>query len=193
MNKTKSAIFKAAIKVFSSYGYTGATMDEIVNCAGVSKGSLYYHFKSKEELFNFIIDEGINLIIENVDEATKNIDNPLERLEISARVQLKYAYERKDLIKVIMSQLWGSEERNEIIRSKVKVLLNKANENLEDAMNKGNIEKRDSIFLSYSFLGMVFSSALYELLNEDESNYDESIEKFMINLKYGIVGKSSTL
>lgn len=193
MNKTKNTIFKAAIKIFSSYGYTGATMDEIVNNAGVAKGSLYYHFKNKEELFNFIVDEGVNLIIEKVDESTRNIDNPLEKLEISARVQLKYAYERKDLIKVIMSQLWGSEERNEIIRSKVKILLDRATENLEDAMNKGYIEKRDSIFSSYSFLGMLFSSALYELLNENDNDYEENIEKFMINLKYGIVGKSSAL
>ena len=30
MNKTKKAIFESAIKVFSNYGYTGATMDEVV-------------------------------------------------------------------------------------------------------------------------------------------------------------------
>lgn len=186
MNKTKSAIFESAVKVFSNYGYTGATMDEIVNVAGVAKGSLYYHFKSKEELFNFIIEEGINLISEEVNEATKDIDNPLERIETVARVQLKYVYDHKDFIKVIMSQIWGSEDRNNIIRTKVKVLLDQSKNNFERAINEGYIENNDPIFSSYSFLGMLFSSALYELLNEDDYDYDKVVDKFMSHLQYGI-------
>ena len=86
MNKTKKAIFESAIKVFSNYGYTGATMDEVVARAGVAKGSLYYHFKSKEELFIFIIKEGINLINGEIEEATKDIKDPYEIIKVSAKV-----------------------------------------------------------------------------------------------------------
>ncbi|MGN0025823.1 MAG: TetR/AcrR family transcriptional regulator, partial [Clostridium sp.] len=107
MNKTKRAIFESAIKVFSKSGYTGATMDEVVAKAGVAKGSLYYHFKSKEELFIFIIKEGMNLIHEEVEKATEGMDNPYEIIQESVKVMLKYVYENKDLFKVIISQLWG--------------------------------------------------------------------------------------
>ena len=78
MNKTKRAIFESAIQVFSNCGYSGATMDEVVARAGVAKGSLYYHFKSKEELFIFIIKEGMNLIHEEVEKATRDIKDPYE-------------------------------------------------------------------------------------------------------------------
>lgn len=188
MNKTKTAIFESAVKVFSNYGYTGATMDDIVNSAGVAKGTIYYHFKNKEELFNFIIDEGVNLILEKVDEATKDVVNPLEKIEISARVQFQYVYEKKDLIKLIISQLWGSEERNKIIRSKIRLLLDRATLNLRAAMDEGYIEKDDAVFSSYAFLGMLFSSALYELLNEAnyDYDYDHVVEKFLVLLKSGI-------
>lgn len=57
MNKTKNLIFKSAIKIFSESGYRGATMDDIAANAGLVKGTLYYHFKSKEEIFNFIVEE----------------------------------------------------------------------------------------------------------------------------------------
>lgn len=80
MNKTKRAIFESAIKVFSNSGYTGATMDEVVARAGVAKGSLYYHFKSKEKLLIFIIKEGIN---EDIDKATKCMDNHYEIIKES--------------------------------------------------------------------------------------------------------------
>ena len=55
MNKTKEAIYNASIDIFSRCGYTGASMDDIAVSAGVAKGTLYYHFKSKEELFLSLI------------------------------------------------------------------------------------------------------------------------------------------
>lgn len=192
MNKTKTAIFDAAIKVFSSYGYTGATMDEIVTSAGVAKGSLYYHFKNKEELFNFIVDEGVNLILENVEQATKDIENPLEKIEISARVQLKYVYHNKDLIKLIISQLWGTEERNNFIRRKINLLLEKSTDHIQQAMDEGLIEKDDAAFSSHTFMGMLFSFALYELLNEENYDYNHVIDKFLVLLKSGIRIKNPT-
>lgn len=192
MNKTKTAIFDAAIKVFSSYGYTGATMDEIVTSAGVAKGSLYYHFKNKEELFNFIVDEGVNLILENVEQATKDIENPLEKIEISARVQLKYVYHNKDLIKLIISQLWGTEERNNFIRRKINLLLEKSTDHIQQAMDEGLIENDDAAFSSHTFMGMLFSFALYELLNEEDYDYNHVIDKFLVLLKSGIRIKNPT-
>ena len=71
MNKTKRLIFKAAIKVFSQNGYNGTTMDDIAKEANVAKGTLYYHFKSKEEIFKFIINGGMDIISEKLEEISK--------------------------------------------------------------------------------------------------------------------------
>jgi len=48
---TKRKILEAAAKCFSKGGYAKTTMDKIAEEAGVSKGALYWHFRSKEELF----------------------------------------------------------------------------------------------------------------------------------------------
>ncbi|MBS5884423.1 MAG: TetR/AcrR family transcriptional regulator [Clostridium sp.] len=186
MNKTKKAIFESAIKVFSNYGYTGATMDEVVARAGVAKGSLYYHFKSKEELFIFIIKEGINLINEEIEEATKGIKDPYETIKVSAKVQLKYVYENKDLFKVIISQLWGTSERNDILREEMRTLIGKSSLKFKAVMDGGFIEKDDPILLSYGLIGVLISSALYEILNEGQYDHEEIVEKFMRYLENGI-------
>lgn len=190
MNKTKRAIFESAIKVFSNNGYTGATMDEVVAKAGVAKGSLYYHFKSKEELFIFIIREGINFINEEIEEATKDIKDPYEIIKVSAKVQLKYVYENKDLFKVIISQLWGTGERNDILREEIKTLIDKGSLKFRAVMDEGLIEKDDPIFLSYGLVGVLVSSALYEIINEGQYNHEETVEKFMKYFEYGINVKS---
>ncbi len=49
--KVEEKIIQAARKQFAKKGYALASMDEIAKSANVSKGGLYHHFPSKEELF----------------------------------------------------------------------------------------------------------------------------------------------
>lgn len=48
---TRARLLEAAFAVFAAQGYTGATIDAIVQSAGYSKGAFYFHFSSKEEVF----------------------------------------------------------------------------------------------------------------------------------------------
>lgn len=48
---TKDLIFQAALKLFAQNGYEGTRIDKIASEVGINKASLYFHFKSKEELF----------------------------------------------------------------------------------------------------------------------------------------------
>ncbi|HEY3187888.1 MAG TPA: helix-turn-helix domain-containing protein [Solirubrobacteraceae bacterium] len=49
--QTRAKLLKAAGAVFARRGYHEATLDEIAERAGLSKGALYYNFASKEDLF----------------------------------------------------------------------------------------------------------------------------------------------
>ena len=64
----KELILKSAIEVFKSKGLDGATMDEIAQNAGFGKATLYYYFKSKEEIFNSILLFGWRIIWESIGE-----------------------------------------------------------------------------------------------------------------------------
>jgi AcrR family transcriptional regulator len=48
---TNAAILKAATRLFVEHGYDATTTTEIVAAAGIAQGSLYYHFKTKRDLF----------------------------------------------------------------------------------------------------------------------------------------------
>jgi AcrR family transcriptional regulator len=54
---TRQAVLRAAAEVFDQRGYAGATMAEILTHAAVTKGALYFHFSSKEELALAVIEE----------------------------------------------------------------------------------------------------------------------------------------
>ncbi|UCC61698.1 MAG: TetR/AcrR family transcriptional regulator [Anaerolineae bacterium] len=55
----KAQIFQAALACFSRKGYHRTTMDDIVAESGLSKGALYWYFKSKKELFISLFEEVI--------------------------------------------------------------------------------------------------------------------------------------
>lgn len=55
--QTKKAILEAASRCFAEKGYAACSMDTIAQAAGLSKGGLYAHFKSKEELFTLVIKQ----------------------------------------------------------------------------------------------------------------------------------------
>lgn len=59
-NETKECILNSALKVFSENNYHAASMAMIAKEAGVSKGTLYWHFDSKEELFREIVLSGLD-------------------------------------------------------------------------------------------------------------------------------------
>ncbi|MFE6493875.1 ScbR family autoregulator-binding transcription factor [Streptomyces sp. NPDC057748] len=55
--RTRQTILSAAAKVFEKNGYQAATITEILAEAGVTKGALYFHFQSKEELAQGVLGE----------------------------------------------------------------------------------------------------------------------------------------
>jgi AcrR family transcriptional regulator len=51
----RQAILQAAIGVFAQHGFDAATTDDIARAAGLSKGGLYWHFKSKDDILAAIL------------------------------------------------------------------------------------------------------------------------------------------
>ena len=185
MNKTKKAIFNAAIKVFSIEGYDSATVEEIASEAGVAKGTLYYNFQGKEEIFKFVIDEGMKLIKNEVLDAIKDIDDPLEKLKISAKVQLRYVYNNKEFFRVIMSQIWGDKNRHQEMRQEIRRLVNINSNRIHD-ITKGTADKDVLEVLGCCFIGVLFSSALYEILYEDQYSENYIVDRFMEYVNFSI-------
>ncbi|MFO7844251.1 MAG: TetR/AcrR family transcriptional regulator [Bacteroidales bacterium] len=55
INSTRESILNVATRLFGRFGFHKTSMDEIAKIARKAKGSLYYHFASKEDLFKEVI------------------------------------------------------------------------------------------------------------------------------------------
>jgi len=58
--RTRAQLIDAAATVFARRGYVAASLDEVAEEAGLTKGAVYSNFESKEDLFLAVIDERLN-------------------------------------------------------------------------------------------------------------------------------------
>ena len=59
MERTRAALIASARHVFATRGFEGASLDEIADAAGYTRGAIYRHFTNKEDLF-FAVSDSIN-------------------------------------------------------------------------------------------------------------------------------------
>jgi AcrR family transcriptional regulator len=80
--KRKEKIFRAAVWCFNKKGYYETTIDAIASRAKVSKGSIYYYFKSKKELFLELFHYRVNKYFDQLKDYIKEEKSPDIRLRM---------------------------------------------------------------------------------------------------------------
>ncbi|WP_436376605.1 TetR/AcrR family transcriptional regulator [Cytobacillus sp. BC1816] len=102
MNK-REAILETAVSLFAEKGYNQTSMQEIADGVGISKGSLYSFFTSKEELMISIYEHYQQLVFERVFIIGLDEDlPPLQKLEKQFTVQFEGILEYKAYMKMHM-------------------------------------------------------------------------------------------
>ena len=86
--KRRSQLLKAAARIFGRKGYTRATTEDIARAAKLTKGSLYFHFKSKEDIFLAVIKEHHKDHMDVIMGIIRTEKDPLISIEKSIRAVL---------------------------------------------------------------------------------------------------------
>lgn len=73
-NLTKDKIISTALQLFMEKGYEKTSMQDIANHLGMSKGGIYHHFKSKEEIIDIVRENKANSVEESMTKWLETID-----------------------------------------------------------------------------------------------------------------------
>ena len=95
----KEAIFDAALQCFIKNGYYKTSMDLIAESAGMTKRGLYYHFKSKDELFINLFNYMNEKFYEQIPRNAAGIMDPEERLMMFVKIARTVLSEHADFLK----------------------------------------------------------------------------------------------
>lgn len=86
--QTRQMLLEAALELFGAKGFHGASVQEIVKLAGLTKGAFYHHFASKEDVLRLIHDEFLAGQAALVDEILESYDSPVDQLRELVKVSV---------------------------------------------------------------------------------------------------------
>ena len=87
----QNSIIEAAMKEFAEKGYENASTNRIVQGAGIGKGTLFYYFKNKEELYQYILNTCLdNVLNELLNKISMDETDFIERLKQIAQIKAVY-------------------------------------------------------------------------------------------------------
>lgn len=96
----KEKILRAAIELFARHGYNGASTSMIAQRAGVAQGTVFHHFKNKENLLVAICDDLVIDYIKGINDAFGNGETGWDSLEKVLKFSQEFRRKRRDSIKV---------------------------------------------------------------------------------------------
>ncbi|HSH40530.1 MAG TPA: TetR/AcrR family transcriptional regulator [Arenicellales bacterium] len=101
----RQALVDAAAAAFREHGYHAASMREVAGRVGMLAGSMYYHFRSKDDLLLAVYAEGVQRLCDQVRSEIEGIDDPVERLQAALEAHLDSLLDGSDYGQVVIRVL----------------------------------------------------------------------------------------
>jgi AcrR family transcriptional regulator len=102
---TRQRLYEAAVSLIAEQGFSATTVDDIALRAKVAKGTVYYNFRSKNELFEELLRHGISLLIDELRAAVAGLP-PREAVAALVRAQLEYIRRYRAFAQLLLSEMW---------------------------------------------------------------------------------------
>ncbi len=153
---SRARVLDAAAHIFRERGFVGTTMRAIAQDAGIEAGSIYYHFKSKDELIGAVLDFGINALQHSVNKAISELPksaSPRTRIETAINAHVSAIIKFGDYtlaMRRVFGQVPASVWRKHVkLREEYGDFWNKL---LENAQKQGGIRKDIDLTIARLFL-----------------------------------------
>lgn len=174
--ETKSRIFHAAKTILQKHGYEHLSIKNICEEAGVSNGSFYHHFKTKDDLLSYYIEEQPSInpdfldLPQTVDEAKNTI----------IHVYLNYAEYARELGVEFIANYYTPKNQalNPILRTERPYPIVTVENYLKKAIDAGIVTPRIPLADILTDIRMLIIGNVFEwCLHNGETNLEENIKR----------------
>ncbi len=180
---TETRILQAAEKEFFEKGYAGARTASIAEAAGVTHAMLHYYFRTKDNLFERIVAEKINILGDIILSAIGDGELPLEdRIRQGIERHFDFISANRDLPKFIVNEVLTRPEHIEMMKQNalriVSNLLNNLQREIDEYAAKGLCRQVDARMLlidivSLNVFPFMAAPIVYGAIGDSYENYDE--------------------
>ena len=188
-NTTKEKILEAAIKVFAERGYHSTRVDDIADESKTSKGSIYFYFKSKQDIFLGLIEIFINLLEKRVIKTMSNKEDHGPEQLTQTLVEIVGVFKQyRSLAKIVLIQAVGL---GEIFEDQRRLFIDKfcgiVQKRLDLAVQNGSIEPIDSPLVARLWVGSMVEIVIHWIFTPEfnlEAHIPELNRYFLNSINY---------
>ncbi|MFJ6867921.1 TetR/AcrR family transcriptional regulator [Streptomyces termitum] len=190
---TRAKLYEAAVTLIAEQGFSATTVDEIAERAGVAKGTVYYNFKSKTELFEELLRHGVALLTASLrtaaEETAARGGSRVAALDAMIRAGLVFIDRYPAFTQLYVAELWRT---NRAWNSTLLVVRQEAVAVVEgvlrDGVEAGELSDEIDVQLTAAALvGMVLVAALDWKAFQSERSLDD-VHAALSLLLHGRVG-----
>lgn len=179
-NNMKKHILDIAINLITHNGIKNTSLSDISKAAGISKGTLYYHYSSKDDLIFDIADIHLNIITDAVLECVKNIEKNSSKDELINLILRKIAT-IGSTGRIHMYLLCEAITGNDSLRERIKVKYIQWRTTLQDEIYKNLSESIDEAeAFSFLLISIVDGLVVQSILKTEKLPY-EKIASFLVS------------
>ena len=181
-------ILEAAEKEFLEKGYNGARTTSIAKAADVTHAMLHYYFRTKEQLFEHIIDKKMSEIVPLMTHLFGNSGLPLvERIEEAVSVHFDFVVSNPDLPRFLINEVLPHKERCDLFRSKIEnvlYLVDNLQREVNEAAASGEVEQFNVLLLFQSVLSLnIFPSVMENMIENLLGDNGQSMKEVLAQRK----------
>src|SRR6266511_6129867 len=98
----RQSIQEAVIRLICREGLKAVTMERVAQEVGIAKGTVYLHYRDKQELLDEVKSSAVAPLMKTVEDILRGDGAPVERLRAFVLAYLKYFDEHRDLFRVLI-------------------------------------------------------------------------------------------
>ncbi len=190
----KEQIMDAALKVIISKGYDNSRMDDIVDISSMSKGAIYWYYKSKKEVYLNLVNYWVIKYSTVINHIIEEDDSPADQLKDVFEYFI-LQYEQDPSAFKALVEFWSLAGRDKDFQKKLDKVYSKFLEFLERIINKGvksgefkNLDVRiTALSIMVNIEGIIWFT-LFDAHGLSAREYINTITNFILS---GLINKSS--
>ncbi len=173
-NITRERILEAAEEAFAERGYHDTAVDDIGRATDLSKGGLYFHFPSKEDLFFAVMERLADRLVKKAERAATSSSDPLSGAVAALEAVLASLSRRRRLARLLLLQGYSMGNAFEQKRAATFERFAKLIQNhLDASLAAGRILDIDTGVASRAWVGAINEVTLYWLYQGGPTPIDQ--------------------
>lgn len=183
--KSRDALMEATLDEFCEINYENASLNRIIKNAGISKGTFYYHFKNKEDLYKHLLMKSVDAKWEYINNYTKENSADFSSMDIfdkflyQAKVGAMFASEYPRYNK--LGNMFAKEKGTPIYEAVIAEIGDGSIDMLEQMVHEAYMSGELDTTYDEDFIEQLFRN-LFSNYN-DIFNYTDDVERNLKNLE----------